>query len=175
MAEELALEPLIVALVAGMMMQNVWPHESESLFETVEELSLPVYAAFFAFAGTKLDLNAIGSILPAALLIVAVRMAATWGGTWLGAKAGAAPPAVEKYAWTGFISQAGVALALAAIIQRTFGDAAFAAILYNLILAMIAIQEILGPILLRWGLTRAGEVDGGVKADSAAENAASPT
>ncbi len=174
LAEELALEPLIVALVAGMMMQNVWPHESESLFEAVEELSLPVYAAFFAFAGTKLDLDAIGPILPAALLIVAVRVAATWVGTWLGAKAGAAPPTVEKYAWTGYISQAGVALALAAIIQRTFGDAAFASILYNLILAMIAIQEILGPILLRWGLTRAGEVEGGGRTDPAPEGGPSP-
>ncbi len=174
LSEELALEPLIVALVAGMMMQNVWPHESESLFEAVEELSLPVYAAFFAFAGTKLDLDAIGPILPAALLIVAVRVAATWAGTWLGAKVGAAEPTVGKYAWTGFISQAGVALALAAIIQRTFGDAAFAAILYNLILAMIAIQEILGPILLRWGLTRAGEVDGGAGAAAQADEASSP-
>ncbi|MGP1308910.1 MAG: cation:proton antiporter [Phycisphaerales bacterium] len=161
LSEQLALEPLIVALVAGMMMQNVWPHESESLFETVEELSMPVYAAFFAFAGSKLDLNAIGPILPVALLIVGVRVFATWLGTWLGAKAGASPAVVGKYGWTGFVSQAGVALALAAIIQRTFGEAEFATILYNLILAMIAVQEIAGPILFRWGLTRAGELDGG--------------
>lgn len=166
LSEELALEPLIVALVAGLMMRNVWPHGSESLFETVEELSLPVYAAFFAFAGSKLDLNAIGSILPAALLIVAVRLGATWLGTLLGAKAGAAPPVVAKLGWTGFVSQAGVALALAAIIQRTFGDAEFAATLYNLILAMIAVQEVLGPILFRWALTRAGELEGGRAAAS---------
>jgi Kef-type K+ transport system membrane component KefB len=160
LTEQLALEPLIVALVAGMMLRNVWHEETESLFETVEELSLPVYAAFFAFAGSKLELTGIGSILPAAALIVAVRLGATWLGTWLGAKVGRSPEVVGRFGWTGFVSQAGVALALAAIIQRTFGDAEFASILYNLILAMIAMQEILGPILFRWGLTRAGEVEG---------------
>src|SRR5690606_15658488 len=85
LSEQLALEPLIVALVAGMMMQNIWPHESESLFEAVEELSLPVYAAFFAFAGAKLELDAVVSLLPVALLIVATRVGAIWISTRVGA------------------------------------------------------------------------------------------
>ncbi len=177
LSEQLALEPLIVALVAGMMLRNVWHEETESLFETIEELSLPVYAAFFAFAGSKLELTGIGSILPAAALIVAVRLGATWLGTWLGAKVGRSPEVVGRLGWTGFVSQAGVALALAAIIQRTFGDAEFASILYNLILAMIAIQEILGPILFRWGLNRAGEIGGagGAGGASASPESTDPT
>ena len=156
-SQALGLEPLIVALVAGMLMRNIWPAETESLFETVEELSLPVYAAFFAFAAVKIDLELLSTLWFAALLLVAARCASIYVGVTGAARFLPLEPVERRCAWTAFVSQAGVTLALAAIVQRTFGDAPFATTVYNLILAMIAIEEIIGPILFRWGLTRAGE------------------
>jgi Kef-type K+ transport system membrane component KefB len=159
-SEALGLEPLIVALIAGMLMRNIWPEETESLFETVEELSLPVYAAFFAFAAVKIELELLSTLWFGALLLVGARCASIYVGVTSAARFLPLDPRERRYAWTAFVSQAGVTLALAAIVQRTFGEAPFATTVYNLILAMIALEEIIGPILFRWGLTRAGELEG---------------
>lgn len=66
-------------------------------------------------------------------------------------------PVLERYAWTGFISQAGVALGLAVLIRRTFPD--WGGPLQTLVISMIAIHELIGPVLFRWGLDRAGEIE----------------
>lgn len=157
----LGLEPLIVALVAGMLMRNIWPAETETLFETVEELSLPVYAAFFAFAAVKIDLELLSTLWVAALILVAARGASIIAGVTAAARFTPLEPIERRHMWTAFISQAGVTLALAAVVQRTFGDAPFGSTVYNLVLAMIAFEEIIGPIIFRWGITRTGSAKPG--------------
>jgi hypothetical protein len=55
----------------------------------------------------------------------------------------------------GFIAQAGVTLGLASIIARRFpgwGDE-----VRSIALAMIALNQLLGPVAFRWALVRAGE------------------
>lgn len=156
LSEQLGLEPLIVALVAGMLMQNAWPESSESLFETVEELSLPVYAAFFSLAAVKIDLELLATLWVAALGLVALRGISVYAGVTTAARFTALTPREGRWIWTGFFSQAGVTLALAAVVQRTFDGAPFANTLYNVILAMIAIEELIGPVLFRLGLRRGG-------------------
>ena len=156
LSEQLGLEPLIVALVAGMLMQNAWPRSSESLFHTVEELSLPVYAAFFSLAAVKIDLQLLATLWVAALGLVALRGVSVYAGVTTAARFTPLTPREGRWIWTGFFSQAGVTLALAAVVQRTFDGAPFANTLYNVILAMIAFEELIGPVLFRLGLKRGG-------------------
>jgi len=65
-ADALHLKALIAALVAGLLLRNIWEEDSEPLFETVEELSLPVYCVFFAVAGARIDLALVEHLWPAA-------------------------------------------------------------------------------------------------------------
>jgi len=158
-SELLGLEALIVALVAGMLVQNTWPDSSRRLFHTVEDLSLPVYCLFFAIAGAKTDLGIVGSLWVATLLLVTVRAAMLCIGATAGGHFARVERPARTWLWTPFISQAGLSLALAAIIQRTFEGAPFATNLYNLVLAMIVVNELVGPILFKLGLTRSGEAE----------------
>jgi Kef-type K+ transport system membrane component KefB len=159
----LGLETLIVGLVAGMLMENAYPSRSEPMFETVEELSLPVYCVFFAVAGAKLELGSItGSLWLMAGALVAMRFAAVWVAATGGAKlAGVAKPA-RTWLWTAFVPQAGVSLALASIVVDTFPEERFewSPALFNVSLAVIAFHELVGPALLKLGLVRSGEVGG---------------
>ena len=59
-------------------------------------------------------------------------------------------------AWMGLVSQAGVTLGLAILINAEFPD--WGGKLYALIVSMITLHETIGPILFRAALTRAGEV-----------------
>lgn len=155
----LGLEALIVALVAGMLVQNTWPEGSRRLFHTVEGLSLPVYCLFFALAGAKTELSIVGSLWVATVILVCARAAMLIAGSTIGARVARIEPPARGWLWTSFISQAGLSLALAAIVQRTFAGAPFADNLYNLVLAMIVMNELVGPILFRLGLSRAGEIE----------------
>lgn len=160
MSEALHLEALLVAVTAGMLMENVWEESSSALFEGLEELSLPVYCVFFAVAGIRVDLDAIGAMWQFALLAVLVRGACLWAGAGIGCRiSGVEPGPARTWLWTAFVPQAGVSIALATIVNETFRDHAFGPILFNLLMAMIAVHELVGPVLMKIGLSKAGEVN----------------
>src|SRR2546426_12229952 len=64
-------------------------------------------------------------------------------------------PVLAREGWSGLISQAGTALALAGLARRAFPE--WGVSLEALIVAMIGVHEIVGPICLRRALGRAGE------------------
>ncbi|HUH03739.1 MAG TPA: cation:proton antiporter [Kofleriaceae bacterium] len=159
------LEALLVALTAGIWVENfsgaqrkpAAPARGETLIKSIERLSTPVYAMFFAFAGAKVDLDALAEMWPLALLLVAVRALCVYLGTAIGTRVSGAEPVVVRYAWLGFISQAGVTLALSAIVAREFPT--WGAEIQILVVAMIALHEFIGPIGFQYALRRAGECD----------------
>lgn len=149
-------EALLIAVTAGFWVENFSKADGEELIHGIERVSLPVYALFFAAAGAKVDLGALASMWPLALLLVGSRAFFVWAGTTSGTILSRSEPVVRRYAWMGLISQAGVALALATILARSFptwgGD------IQVLIVAMIALHELVGPICFQFALKRAGEI-----------------
>lgn len=156
-SERLHFEPLLVALTAGMLMENVWQARSAAIFETLERLSLPVYCVFFAVAGSKMDLGVLAASWGWTLVFLGTRAVSVIGGTWLGAVAAGSDATTRRWLWSGFVSQAGVAVALAHVVDRTFGDLGFSDALFNVLIVSIALNELVGPLMLKVGLVRAGE------------------
>lgn len=150
--------PLLVALVAGFTQANIWPERSERMFHSIEKLLLPVYCVFFATAGAGIPIEAVASLWPVALLLVGARLVLVWAGTTLGAKSARLDPGIRPWLWTAFTPQAGVAIALALELENALGDRAFVNELTALLLAAIAINEVLGPLLMKLGMQRAGEI-----------------
>jgi Kef-type K+ transport system membrane component KefB len=167
-SERLHLELLLVAVAAGMVLANGWPHRTERLFDTVMWLSTPVYCVFFAVAGAKLDLGAVAQMWPVALGLAGVRAAAVWAGTRGGLALVREKGEWTPWLWTAFVPQAGVTLALAMIVEQTFADQPFGPALFTLLVAAVAVHELVGPILLKVGLVRSGEVpgSGGARAEA---------
>lgn len=155
-SEALHLEPLLMALAAGLWVENFSPARGDALIRGIERVSLPVYALFFAVAGAKVDLVTFASLWPIALLIGSVRAGCIWAGARLGARLSGAEPAVQRYAWLGLISQAGVTLALASIVARAFPT--WGRQIQALAIALIAMHELVGPIGFQLALRRAGEI-----------------
>lgn len=149
------LETLLIALTAGFWVENFSRAKGEDLIKGIERLSLPVYALFFAAAGAKVDIDALATLWPFALMLSGTRALCVWAGTGLGARLAGAEPVVKRYAWLGFVSQAGVTLALATIVARTFPD--WGMEIQAIIIAMIAIHELVGPIGFQYALKKAGE------------------
>lgn len=159
------LETLLVSLTAGFWVENYSRARGEDLIKGIERLSLPVYALFFAAAGAKVNIDALTTLWPFALLLAGTRALCVWSGTSLGAYLSNVEPPVRRYAWLGFVSQAGVTLALSTIVARTFPD--WGMDVQAIIIAMIAIHELVGPIGFQFALKKAGEIGAARRGDGA--------
>jgi trehalose 6-phosphate synthase len=85
------------------------------------------------------------------------RVGLIWVGVRLGLHASNVRDLAGDYVWMGLISQAGITLGLAAALATEFPT--WGAQVQMLLVALIAIDELVGPALFRTGLVWAGEID----------------
>lgn len=154
LASLLHLDALLIFIAAGFTVAN-FSTEGHTLIDKVTQLSTPVYVVFFTLTGASLHLEDLVSVFPFAVALVVARAFAFFVGVGVGATLGGADAKTRKYGWLGFVSQAGVALSLAGLIGNRFGEPGEK--LSVLIVAGVALNEILGPILLKVALGLAGE------------------
>lgn len=148
------LDPLLIALAAGVLIRNLTRH-GDRLHHDVEVSSLPVYVVFFAITGATVHLNEMLIVGIPAVIFVLTRAGSFFTLGWLAAVIARAPTAVRKNAGFGLMPQAGLALALALLFVKTFphfGEEGSA-----LVLGVVAMNEMVAPVLYRWALVRSGE------------------
>jgi Kef-type K+ transport system membrane component KefB len=149
------LDPLIITLTAGVFLENMTEAEADVLIHDIEGASLPIYVIFFAVAGAALDLHIVATVaIPAGILAVG-RAVMLWAGCTIGGKRTRAAPEVTRYAWLGLLPQAGLALALALLFERSMPSVGVEA--GALVLGVVGINQVITPIFMRLGLIRSGE------------------
>lgn len=147
-------EPMLTFLVAGFIVQNL-SQQGAKFLQGIEGVSSVVYVVFFAAAGAHLDVPILRRLWPVALVLCAVRAIATVSAHRLSVRQADDGPEVRKWGWSGLISQAGVALGIGAIVERNLP--AIGPGIRALILATIAINEVVGPVLFKLALDKSGE------------------
>jgi Kef-type K+ transport system membrane component KefB len=150
------LDPLIVMLASGLWIRNARNTDPTPLVSGFESAQLPVFLVFFALAGAKLDLGTLYiSAIPVAIIVLA-RAASFYVGGKIATKVTEAPKAVQQYGWFGLVPQAGLALALALVLEKTFptfgGPAAV------IMIGVVGVNELIAPVILRTMLIRSGEI-----------------
>lgn len=154
LAHWFSLESILVSMTAGFIVQNYSDHGPE-LIEGLEANSLPIYSLFFAVAGADLDINVLPQVWQIAAIIVVTRILTLVGSTYLGTRMAGDDPVIGRYAWTGFLSMAGVTLGIANRIRiglPGLGDDVAA-----IIIGVLAVNQLIGPPLFRLALVRSGE------------------
>lgn len=146
--------PLLICLVAGFIAEN-FSSQGKLLISAIEKSSIPIYVVFFAMSGASLNLNALRQTWLLALVCVILRGLLKFSGTFVGARLMGEEKGVRRWAWSGFISQAGVALGMAIVIKDNFPD--WGGEFMALILAIIAINQIIGPVFLQKLLVKVNE------------------
>jgi Kef-type K+ transport system membrane component KefB len=150
-------ETLLTLLTAGFVTENISRRaDGDALRHAMERSGAPVFVVFFALAGAAMALGEVAGVWPLVIPLVAVRMAAIWAGSRLGARHGGAAAPVDRLVWMGLISQAGVAIGLATVIVEVYPTRG--APIRTLFLATLAVNQTIGPILFRVALSRAGEL-----------------
>ena len=151
------LEPLLAAVAAGLVIENLSVAEGDTLKAAVQRGALPVLIVFFVAVGTSLRFEALAAVGVIAVGFGALRMGFIWLGVQVGARSSGIEPHTAAYAWTGLISQATITLGLSALVAAEFPG--WGNQLQVVLIALIVIHEVVGPVLFRSGLVSAGELD----------------
>jgi Kef-type K+ transport system membrane component KefB len=157
-------EALLVALAAGIVIENIAPPRGDALRDAVERAALPILVIFFVAAGASLNLGALAEIGLLAVSVAVVRVGWIRLGTYLGQRSTSLGSEGGR-AWMGLVSQAGVTLGLTTIVASEFPG--WGTSVQTLLVAMIALHGLAGPMLFRSALSHAGEI--GRLDDTAAE------
>ena len=155
-ARALHFEPVLSALAAGLVVENVAPPQGDTLKRAVERGALPVLVIFFVAAGASLQIDALETIGLVALAVALLRAALAYVGAAAGSRFSGQTPPVSNLLWMALISQAGVTLGLTLIAAQEFPE--WGARFQTLMVSLIAINQLAGPILFRNALVRAGEI-----------------
>lgn len=148
-------EIVLASLAAGLVVENIAPPRGDALKIAVERGALPVLVVFFAAAGASLEVSALARVGVAALVIGAAR-AVLLRLANRAALRGTQSDDLADSLWMGLVSQGGVTLGLAALVAGEFPS--WGPPLYTLVVSLAALNILIGPILFRGALTRAGEV-----------------
>ncbi len=162
----LRLSLILANMVVGFVFSNT--RSSVLVRRVAEQLQaiMPLlFVLFFCIAGAHLRLAALPSLGAVGAAYVLARSAGLLGGARLGAALGGAEEKIKKYLGLGILSQAGVAIGLALIVKHDFAQLGTAHALrigtavITTITATSIVFEILGPILTKIALKKAGEID----------------
>jgi Kef-type K+ transport system membrane component KefB len=132
--------------------------DSETIFDTLKRFDPPIYLLFFLLAGANLEISNFTTLGLLGILYVITRLPGEMLGAFIGAYVAKADSKVKKYLGLGLAPQAGVAIGLALIAKNYFPNDLGETILSTIIITTI-IYELIGPILVRIALEKAGEID----------------
>lgn len=155
LAQMLNVSPLLVNLVMGATVINI-AKKGKMLFEEIQRIDLPIYAAFFALSGASLHWDLLSVVGGVGVLYVAGRVAGKVLGVFYGAVQARASQSLKRYGGCGLLAQAGVALGLALLIEDR--DQKLGEVVSTTIFSTVIVFEILGPLAVRWSIVKSGEV-----------------
>ena len=153
--------PLITCLVAGILVTSLQRRGQPGL-DVLESLTPPLYAVFFAIAGTELSLGILSS--PGVLVLGGVFVLARAAGKVAGVAAGAsitgAERPIRRYLGISMLPLGGVAISLVLFLETmpyfvTHQD--YLVLLLNIVLFGVLINELIGPPLSRYAVIRGTE------------------
>jgi len=152
--QSMHLNPLLVFLFAGIGVNNFSKY-GHSVVQSIEDNSGIIYLIFFFIAGTAVNIPALKVMWAAAIGIVALRTFSMFLGCYVSALIIKEDENIRRYSYLGFLGQAGVSIGFAKVIGSTFDG--WGLQFQTLILAIVAINQIVGPVGFKWALKKSGE------------------
>jgi PTS system fructose-specific IIC component len=157
LASHFGLSVLLACLCLGVTLANLTPDKEEIGHRVFDSFESAVFAIFFIVAGMQLHLHtlALGGLLAA--IVFLGRMSGKIIAGYFGMKLGKATSRFRRWIGLALTPQAGLAVGLMLLVTE---DSAFAEIhelFLAVVLAMVLMNELVGPILTRLSLKRSGD------------------
>ncbi|MDE0472761.1 MAG: cation:proton antiporter [Ekhidna sp.] len=148
------LEPLLMCILASFHVTNYSTSRPEFL-KILQDTATPIYVAFFTLTGASFALNVVPEVIAVALILFSIRILTIIIGGYTGGVLAKDPAKFNHLSWMPYITQAGVALGLATVAANTFPS--WGQQFATVIIALIIINQFIGPPLFKWAIYRMGE------------------
>ena len=157
------LSDLLVCMMAGATFVNM-RKEAPQVMEGTDRWTPVVLMLFFILSGAELDVMMFSNpmVLVCILLYIVARCCGKYFGTMAGAAITKSDKNVRKYLGITLFPQAGVAIGMATMCNNEFtkiGISDICAKIVTITMCAVMIYELVGPVLTKWALTKAGEID----------------
>lgn len=152
----LSLSALLVCMAMSAVFTNI-SELSEEVFKLVDRITPPIYLLFFFISGAELDITIIPKVGAIGAIYVVFRVVGKVMGAAFGAQVSKAEPVVKKYLGFTLIPQAGVAIGLAGMATSIVPNYGYK--IQTIILCGTVIYELIGPIITKMALIKAGEIE----------------
>lgn len=167
----IAFSPLLVCMMLGTIFCNICDF-SEELMDRLDRWTAPLFILFFVISGAELELSVFSdwAIVLIGIIYIIARSAGKYLGAFSSAKAVKCDNNIVKYLGVTLLPQAGVALGMAIKAEQIGPEGAIVA---NITLFAVLIYELIGPLLTKIALHKAGEIrpEGKTSAREAAKKA----
>ena len=152
----LGFSPLLVCMMLGSVFCNLCPL-SDEIMERADKWSSPLMVLFFVLSGAELELGVFAKL--SSVIIGLVYILSRCLGKYFGARESSrmmhCSPKVVKYLGITLWPQAGVALGMCVTAAQLPGDGP---LIRNIVLFAVLVYELAGPVMTKWALTRAGDI-----------------
>ena len=153
---KLSFSSLLVCMMMGSVFCNLCPL-SEEIMSRSDKWSAPLMVLFFVISGAELELGVFAR--GAAVLIGVIYIITRSAGKYFGARESArlvhCDEKVLRYLGITLLPQAGVALGMCVTAAKLPGDGPM---IRNIVLFAVLVYELVGPLLTKWALTQAGDI-----------------
>jgi Kef-type K+ transport system membrane component KefB len=150
-------ELLLTILVAGFVTENFAADgRGQALRDAVERAAAPIFVVFFALSGASIRIADVIALIWIVAPVVVLRGLSIWAGSALGGRWAGVPVTQRRNIWLGLVAQAGVAIGLTSVVATVYPE--LGAAIRTIALAVIAINQLIGPIMFRRALLAGGEI-----------------
>ncbi|MBQ1678533.1 MAG: cation:proton antiporter [Oscillospiraceae bacterium] len=154
---EIGFSPLLVCMMMATVFCNICP-SSEELMAKTDRWTAPLFVLFFVISGAELDLSVFSdwvAVLVGVAYII-LRSAGKIGGASVSSRFTKCSPTIQKWLGITLLPQAGVALGMSLTVSTQLGPDG--AVIRSIVLFSVLIYELVGPMLTKIALTKAGEI-----------------
>lgn len=147
---------LLVCMMLGTVFCNLCSF-SEELMDRMDRWTAPVLVLFFVISGSGLELSVFRSwqIVVTGIAFILIRSLGKIVGSNVSSKFMKCEPTVQKYLGITLLPQAGVCLGMS-LTAMSLGEAGL--IIRNISLFAVLVYELVGPLLTKIALDKAGEI-----------------
>ncbi|MPM32021.1 hypothetical protein SDC9_78579 [bioreactor metagenome] len=155
LAQKFDLSPLLLCMAIGAVYVNLRNDAIQTL-EHVDTWTPPLFMMFFVISGADLNVSMLPKLGLIGVLYIVARVIGKYFGAYLGCTISKTSPKIRKYLGFSLVPQAGVAIGVAQLAVRELPQ--YGASIQAVILCATLIYELIGPVLTKASLIKAGEI-----------------
>ncbi len=147
---------LLVCMMLGTVFCNLCDFSAD-IMDRADKWTAPLFVMFFVLSGAELRFDILtGTVLIIGAVYIISRSVGKYIGAYISAKMTGCEKKIQKYLGITLLPQAGVAIGMSAMALKEFGSDGM--LIRNIILFSVLVYELVGPMLTKIALTKAGDI-----------------